>query len=300
MNLELRHYAIFAAVAELGSFTAAAKRLGMSQPSVSRAVTSIEGRLGVALVTRTTRSFTLTEAGETLALESTRVLDAAKAATARTIRAAAPRCVVLGVKADTAVDFTSHLLRICRDQQPTISVRLKVLSAADIPAALRRGECDVALVTWPVGDRRLSFEDLWTEPRVAVLAARHPLAGEAVLTMTEFLDEPIAQWPDLPRNADRFFQGLDKMPETVNVVGPAVTDLTTALRLVELGEAVTFLPQSVAARYPRDTLAFRPVQDLSPSTVRLVRTATESARALDPFIQQCRDLSGSVRASGNS
>jgi DNA-binding transcriptional LysR family regulator len=63
---ELPDLATFAAIAELGSFTRAAARLGMSQSALSHAVRRLEARLGVRLLTRTTRSVAPTAAGERL------------------------------------------------------------------------------------------------------------------------------------------------------------------------------------------------------------------------------------------
>src|SRR4051812_43670255 len=63
---DLYDLAAFAAVAEQGSFTRAAAELGMSQPALSHAMKALEGRLGVRLLSRTTRSVSTTEAGEAL------------------------------------------------------------------------------------------------------------------------------------------------------------------------------------------------------------------------------------------
>src|SRR3954454_4187335 len=56
----------FLAVARTGSFTRAAKQLGVSQPALSHALKELEGRLGLRLLNRTTRSVATTEAGERL------------------------------------------------------------------------------------------------------------------------------------------------------------------------------------------------------------------------------------------
>src|SRR3954470_9853842 len=56
----------FLAVAREQSFTRAAARLGVSQPALSQTIQTLEGRLGVRLLTRTTRSVSTTEAGERL------------------------------------------------------------------------------------------------------------------------------------------------------------------------------------------------------------------------------------------
>ena len=63
---DLYDLAAFAVVAEQGSFTRAAAVLGMSQSALSHAMKSLEERLGVRLLSRTTRSVSTTEAGETM------------------------------------------------------------------------------------------------------------------------------------------------------------------------------------------------------------------------------------------
>jgi len=62
-------------VAEARSFAAAARRLEMSAPTVTRSVAALEHRLGVLLLVRTTRSLRLTEAGERYAADCRRILD---------------------------------------------------------------------------------------------------------------------------------------------------------------------------------------------------------------------------------
>src|SRR3954466_16062120 len=63
---DLYDLAAFAVVAEQGSFTRAAAELGISQSALSHALKALEERLGVRLLSRTTRSVSTTEAGETL------------------------------------------------------------------------------------------------------------------------------------------------------------------------------------------------------------------------------------------
>lgn len=63
---ELADLTMFLAVAEEGSFTSAAKKLGLTQPALSHTIRRLETRLGLRLLTRTTRSVALTEAGERL------------------------------------------------------------------------------------------------------------------------------------------------------------------------------------------------------------------------------------------
>ncbi len=71
---------VFSSVVEEGSFTAAAKRLGMSKASVSREISSLEARLGAQLLRRTTRTMSLTEVGEIFHGHCQRVVEEAEAA----------------------------------------------------------------------------------------------------------------------------------------------------------------------------------------------------------------------------
>ena len=86
--MELEQLRVFAAVADEGSFTGAARRLYISHSTVSRTVSALEEELGVRLVERDNRFIALTKAGETLREEAEQLLSAADTAAAR-VRAAA-------------------------------------------------------------------------------------------------------------------------------------------------------------------------------------------------------------------
>jgi DNA-binding transcriptional LysR family regulator len=73
---------IFAAIADAGSLTAAARRLGLQKSLISRDLARLEDRVGLRLVERTTRHLRMTEAGETLARHARRVAEEAEMAEA--------------------------------------------------------------------------------------------------------------------------------------------------------------------------------------------------------------------------
>ncbi|GAA2458099.1 LysR family transcriptional regulator [Streptomyces glaucus] len=273
--MESRSLRYFVAVAEELNFARAAERLGISPPPLSRAIRRLEAELGVTLFERTTHSVARTPAGEVLLAEARTALDALDAAGRRARRAADGPGLVLAVKADGDAGLLEPLLARYAAEPGSVPVTVRLCGWQEQPRLLRRGEADVALVHEPFDRAGLDTETLAVEPRVAVLAAGHPLAARDRLDLAA-----LGLRPDgIDRHIDDVRRGLH--------------DLAQLLATVALGDAVTLLPASVAERYPRPGVVYRPVTDAPPSvlavawpqqsrstaTAALVRVATAVAGA---------------------
>jgi LysR family transcriptional regulator, benzoate and cis,cis-muconate-responsive activator of ben and cat genes len=247
----------FVVVAEELHFGRAARRLGIAQPPLSRAIRQLERRLGTELFDRAGRTVTLTEAGAVLLREGRAVMDAVDAADRRTRRAAAAQPgIVLATKAGASTELLAKLLDAYAAEPGAVAVDVLLCRPAEQERLLRDGRADVALLHRPFDSTAgLDTEELRTEGQVLVLPAGHPLGGRAGLQAADAAalpGLPLPRWP-----------GLDgSYPDGP---GPEVTDNTQLMQLIALGRTCAVMPESVMT-YLRSDLVAVPVPDALPVT----------------------------------
>jgi DNA-binding transcriptional LysR family regulator len=178
----------FVRVAERGSFAAAAADLGLTPSALSKLVTRIEDRLGVRLLTRTTRKLALTAEGELFVARSRDILASIEAAEAEVTAASERPRGHLRISVGTAVakQILGPALPVFLDRYPDITVELHVsdrqvdLVAEQIDVAIRSGALgDSTLVARKVGEatRVICASPLYLEkhgtPRVPADLLQH-------------------------------------------------------------------------------------------------------------------------------
>jgi DNA-binding transcriptional LysR family regulator len=304
-DVEVRELRYFIAVAEELNFTRAAERLGIAQPPLSAAIAKLERKLGARLLERTSRRVSLTPAGAVLAGQGRIALEALGAAVERACRAAAqPDCLTVAVKSGGGTSLLQRLTQRCAQDPRLPRVRLLFDHPGGSAAAVRAGAADVAILRTPFDQLGLDAEVLLTEPRVAVLPAGHRLARRRKLYRADLAGEPMPRWkghadpaavaywtgtdappapgPARPRSARSRHVG----PGAVGVPeGPEIRDMNQLLDVVALGQAVAYVPLSIARRHTCAELIFVPVSDLSPSEVVAAWPEYSRARALADFVQ---------------
>ncbi|HKU98968.1 MAG TPA: LysR family transcriptional regulator [Vineibacter sp.] len=172
-DLKLDQIHAFTQVIELGSFSAAAERLQLSQPAVSLQIRQLERRLGVRLIERVGKRATPTSAGIAL-IEHAQHIEAAVAAALEGIaphaRGALGR-VRIGTGATACIYLLPPVLRDLRRRFPTLDIAVTTGNTGDVLRALEANQLDVGLVTLPAPGRMFDVTPVRDDAFVVVAAA---------------------------------------------------------------------------------------------------------------------------------
>lgn len=188
---ETRLLRYFVAVAEELHFGRAAARLFISQPALSQQVRRLEADLGVQLFARNRRGVALTAAGRELLEPARRAIAAsgrfgAEAARLRALEAGDVARLVLGFQVRLPGDALIRIVHRHLQAHPGARVDLRQYDFTDTSCGLVGGGTDAAIISLPVV-HDLHVEVLFGEPVVALLPARHPLAGRPSVTVAELV-----------------------------------------------------------------------------------------------------------------
>ncbi len=287
-NVRLLRY--FLAVADAGTFTAAAEILHVSQPALSQQIRKLEGELGFTLFQRGTRQVTLTPHGRDLISSARQVVEAAQSyrSHARSL-AGGTQELTIGYRA--AHEATRAAVDAFRAERPDITVAIRHYPIAATHAGLDVGEVDLAVLRLPVVLTGLHTLTLYTEARVALLPSDHPLASRARIHLADLAGLPwittAAPDPVWQAHARPLAEGLDDPCATV-----VVETLDEFLETVIAGRGVGLAPASASRLYARPGVAFIEVADAEPSIGALAWCdgAPDANPTVAAFIQSARLL----------
>jgi DNA-binding transcriptional LysR family regulator len=289
MSAELRHLRCFVAVAEDLSFSAAARRLYLSQQALSRIVQQLEREVGVKLFDRTTRAVQLTPAGEAMLASARQSIAAATNAVeqARRVGRGEP---VQRLRIDTSsagLETGALVLRRLRRDQP----RLPVEQVEDgVPRGLvnlQNGRLDALLGLATHCPVHVPSEVIRREPVLIGMAADHPLARLDVVPVAELADLELLL--PSPEAATEWIELVEQFCDEAGVTPrrwPGVTHGQVAATEV-LREHACVVPTPTWADPPTG-LVFRPLVDPDPVlTWSLMTTPDSQDRPELDALQQC-------------
>jgi DNA-binding transcriptional LysR family regulator len=183
---------VFLAVARAGRLSEAARRLNLAVSSVSQQIASLEGDFGARLFVRTNRGVALTPAGTTLVGYAEAIEAEWRQAFREVRRATSGAASVHLAASQTACEvfLPSPLGRFGRDRAD-VRVTVTMANSAAVLAQVESGQVDFGLVEGRLATRGLRITALWQDELGLVLAADHPWAARAEVTLDDLTTAPL-------------------------------------------------------------------------------------------------------------
>jgi len=183
--LEIRQLKAFVAIAETGTFTAAALRVHVTQAAISMQIRQLENEVGAKLFVRAPRHVILTEAGEHLLQRARQILlehDSALEEIAELAGAERGRLRIGSASAMVLTEPLPKILNAIRKQHPQAEVTVVSGTSEALVEQILGGELDLAFVSLPVEARGVQTERLSEDQLVAIGSPRHRLAKQRTVS----------------------------------------------------------------------------------------------------------------------
>ncbi|MFJ7194248.1 MULTISPECIES: LysR family transcriptional regulator [unclassified Streptomyces] len=244
--IEARHLRVLRAVAATGSFSAAARELGCTQPAVSQQMKALEASAGTTLLIRTGREMRLTQAGEALVRHASGILAGLTAAEEEVaaiagLRAGRVRLVSFPSGSSTLVPGA---LAALREAHPGTRVSLVEAEPPRSVEMLREGDCDIALA-FRYGTSGTEWDDLVVRPLltdrlIGLVPEGHRLSRSAAVDIADLAGESwIAGCPRCRRQLVEVCEESGFTPR----IDFATDDYPAVVGLVGAGLGVAVLPE---------------------------------------------------------
>jgi LysR family hydrogen peroxide-inducible transcriptional activator len=250
--MDLRHLHALVAVADHGSFSAAARALHTVQSNVSAHVATLERELGVALYDRSAGQ--LTEEGRAV-VERTRRIDGeldALVADVASVHSEVTGTARIGIIGTTARWLTPQLLMAVEAAHPRLHVVVTDATTTSLLPQLVGGELDLAVVALPVDDTDIEHEPLFDEDLVLVTSPDHPLGSRSSVRIEDLAEYPLL----LGAKGTALRQDLDEAAARAGVTLTARAEIDGMRLLASLafeGFGAAVLPAAAVPRwYPGD------------------------------------------------
>ena len=270
-SLNPDHLRALAEVVAQGSFTRAAKRLHLAQPTISLQIRELETRLGVRLVDRLGKRAFATAAGRELIEHAQRIHQETDRllAAMRRHRDGWLGQVRIGSSTTALIYHLPPVLQRLRREHPNIELVVTTGTTTGVVDRILRNEIDLGVVSLPISERRLDIVALKGEPLVAIFAARtrnlparvtpqfllqHPLLLEFARAHVRAL---IIDWLSAGGTEPRPAMELD--------------NLEAVKRMVASGLGVSIVPAAAIADYDKSSLSARPLKPALTRTLALVQ-----------------------------
>jgi LysR family transcriptional regulator for metE and metH len=248
MELEVRHLRLVQIVAALGSLTAAALRLNLTQSALSHQLRDIEERLGAPLFERRSRRMFPTAAGQRILASAATVLDELERTETDVRNLTRKRRSLLRVATEcyTCYHWLPAVLQEFHRTAPDVDVRIEIDATPKPMTALLESTLDLAIMTSAVRDRRLATTPLFRDEMLLIAPTAHRLARNLAVRPADLEGETLLMYST---PAESYVYEKLVQPAGIELSWKQVQLTEAILELVRAGMGVSILPRWVVQPY---------------------------------------------------
>lgn len=181
--MTIRHLKIFMTVADEGGMSLAAKKLHISQPSVSQAVCELEKYYGIKLFERLSQKIYLTKEGELMLSFCRHILDSFDQMEEAVRQAGKKTSLRIGCSVSVGTCLINDILDEAEQKMPDCEISVVVANSSDVEQAVLGNEVDLGIVEGIMKSRDLLITPVCEDELVVVCGKKHPLAKEKNITL---------------------------------------------------------------------------------------------------------------------
>ena len=300
-TIEFRHLRYFVAVVEQRSFRAAALRLHVSQPPLTRQIHQLEEALGVSLLTRKPRGVEPTDAGQVFYEEARNLLALTAQAASRAQLAGLGQLgrLDVGIFGSAVFGAIPRIIQAFRDRYPQVEVVLHNLDRTGQIRALRERRLTVGFNRFFEDEPDLSWEVIQTERLHVALHHAHALAGSTHLSLAQIGDQPLILYPRTSRPSfiDQVMRLFHKQGVSPRVI-QEVDDVVTAVALVASGLGLSLVTDSACnLRLPGVVYLPLQIQDRASFDLCMIHRSGDESALLQAFLATVRSMRAALSAN---
>lgn len=256
---ELYQLRYFIAIVETGTFTKAAERACVTQPTLSAGIKKLEERIGTRLFYRTSRRVFLTEAGTAFLQRAKAILYECNRAMRELSHTEAPKVLRLGIVRTIPIVLVSKLLEDFKAQDDRAAIELFEGTEQEVANRLENGGSDLAITLLRDDMGPANVIPLFEEGYALALSDGHRLARRKSITGAELANDNMVVRTrcEVLSETSRYFTDRNVRPRLVY----RTNNDERALEMIRVGLGVTVMPESYrwdgVARVPLEGFGFR-------------------------------------------
>lgn len=302
-QVELRHLRYFLAVARVLSFRQAAAELGVAQPALSQQIVALERIVGARLFDRTSRSVSLSKAGQIFVREAEQTIRQAERAQRIAERAGRGELGSLVIAYAGSTLYTGLLSSAVFEfhrRHPDVAIEVIELGIDEQLEAIDQGSLDVGILRLPLSECPSTVETMTvlSEPIVMAMREDHPAAAQASISTHQFANEPlISSQTDKVGILKQVLNATARLGFAPTII--RARHFGAIIGLASAGLGMAMVPKS-AELLKLPGIVYRPIVGLEPSEVAIAYRAGCDEPAVRAFLETTalpRDVSNSPKVT---